>query len=228
MAARARALFALLAVAPFPAFAADTGPEASVPGGVQVVKAEEIGQGPEFLTATVTLTRVYDTKPRQVVRETLLRHDGRSRITQLEQGIEGRFADFALYHYQAGDIFRPLREGNMAFAYRLTMAEQITAQVRGYMPIPAEELVWRVVLKEDVKFAGHPCKLVLMGFSSGGRVFSLRWVWEARDLGGQPVRVVFPQGDSGILIVEFDEVSVEPFDPELRELPEGMPVMTGF
>lgn len=206
--------------------------------GVQVVKAGELGRGPDYLTATVTLTSLYEGKEPEVIRERVMRHKGRSRVDRLRrgelqegeptEGIQDRFEDFAVHDYAGGETFRPLRGENLAFAYRLSMAEQIGAQVRGYMRIPSEELVWRVVLRRDAEFRGHPCTLALVGYSAMGQVFSLRWVWEASDLDGQPVKVVFPQGDGGILIVEYEQVSDAPFGPDQLELPEDMPVMTGF
>lgn len=213
-----------------PAFAED-GEKSAPPGvrdGVQVVKAGELGRGPDYLTATVTLTKVYEDKPSQVTHEQVYRHGGRLRVNHLQRDVQTQFGDFVVHDFDTGETFRPLHDDNMAFVYRLSMAEQIGAQVRGYMPIPPEEMVWRMAVREGVTFNGHPCTLALVGYSAVGRVFSMRWVWEAADLDGQPVRVVFPQRDGGILMVEYDEVSDAPFDPKQVELPEGMPVMTGF
>jgi hypothetical protein len=140
-----------------------------------------------------------------------------------------RFDPETLYDYDRRLSFRNLSEDKITFAYRLSLKERVLAQAEGFMTTPPEEPVYRLEVNPDLSFDGHPCTLVLTGFPSpGGRVNALRWVWEAHDLDGLPVKVVFPGGGGVITIVEFLDAATAPFDDGLVQVPEGRPVMSGF
>jgi hypothetical protein len=140
-----------------------------------------------------------------------------------------RFAPETLYDYDERFSYRNLADDVITFAYRISLTERVLAQVEGFMTTPPEEAVYRLEVNPEVTFDGHPCTLVLTGFPApDGRIHALRWVWEARDLDGQPVKVVFPRGDGRIEIVEFRDATAAPFDPALVSVPEGRPVMSGL
>lgn len=140
-----------------------------------------------------------------------------------------RFDPETLYDYDRRLSFRNLSEDKITFAYRLSLKERVLAQAEGFMTTPPEEPVYRLEVNPDLSFDGHPCTLVLTGFPSpGGRVNALRWVWEARDLDGLPVKVVFPGGGGVITIVEFLDATTAPFNDGLVQVPDGRPVMSGF
>lgn len=140
-----------------------------------------------------------------------------------------RFGPETLYDYDRRLSYRNLTDDRITFAYRISLKERVRAQVEGFMTTPPEESVYRLEVNPEVTFDGHPCTLVLAGFPApDGRIHALRWVWEARDLDGQPVKVVFPRGDGSIEIVAFLDATSAPFDPALVSVPEGRPVMSGL
>jgi len=140
-----------------------------------------------------------------------------------------RFTPETLYDYDERFSYRNLADDVITFAYRISLQERVLAQVEGFMTTPPEEPVYRLEVNPKVTFDGHPCTLVLAGFPSlDGRIHALHWVWEAQDLDGLPVKVVFPRGDGSIEIVEYREATAAPFDPALVSVPEGRPIMTGL
>jgi hypothetical protein len=140
-----------------------------------------------------------------------------------------RFTPETLYDYDRRVFYRNLSEDVITFVYHLSTKERVLAQIEGFMTTPADEPVYRLEVNPNLTFDGHPCTLVLAGFPApDGRIHALRWVWEARDLDGQPVKVVFPRGDGSIDIVEFLDATGAPFDPALVSVPEGRPVMDGL
>jgi hypothetical protein len=140
-----------------------------------------------------------------------------------------RFAPETLYDYDRRVSYRKLTDDQITFAYRISPKERVLAQAEGFMTTPPTEPVYRLEVNPKVTFDGHPCTLVLTGFPSpDGRIHALRWVWEALDMDGQPVKVVFPRGDGSIEIVEFLDATGAPFDPALVSVPPGWPVMDGL
>jgi hypothetical protein len=140
-----------------------------------------------------------------------------------------RFTPETLYDYDKRESYRLLADDRITFSYVIPLRDRVLAQIEGLMTTPPEEPVYRLEVNPDVTFDGHPCTLVLAGFPSPlGRIHALRWVWEARDLDGQPVKVVFPQGDGSVLIVEYLDASGAPFDPARVQPPPDRPVMSGF
>jgi len=211
--------------------AAATGEEESGPvvhaPAERVVDGADVPQGPEFLRARVRITELHDDKPVTSREEVLYKHGTRTRV-EWAGGTDGRFADYAFYDYTTATIYRPLADDAILFSYRIVARERVLAQISGYLNTPAGEKLWRMVVNPDVSFDGHPCDLVLTGFATAGGVRALHWVWEARDLNGHPVRVVFPTGDGGIQIFEYLEASAEAFDPARVTGSGDMPVMSGF
>jgi hypothetical protein len=172
---------------------------------------------------------------REIAGDKVIRHEfdyyklgNKVRMQPPETG-DPRFRPETLYDYDQRVSYRNLSEDVITFAYRISIKERVLAQIEGFMTTPPEEPVYRLEVNPDVTFDGHPCTLVLAGFPApDGRIHALRWVWEARDLDGQPVKVVFPRGDGSIEIVEYLDATTAPFDPALVSVPAGRPVMDGL
>lgn len=182
--------------------------------------------GPAYYSATVVMTEISDTR-RTTSTSTIYKKGNMVRIESAEQA-DDRFDPVILYDYDRRLYYRTLTSDNIVFSYRIPTIERVKAQIYGLMSTPEEEPVYRLEINPDVTFEGHPSTLVLTGFSSHRGTHALRWVWEAKDLEGAVVRVVFPTGEGTILIVEHTNASAEPFDDALVSLPENVPVMSGF
>jgi hypothetical protein len=182
---------------------------------------------PPFLTARVVMTVLRDDGT-DIRTFAVRKHGNRVRVDPGKVS-DTRFTAETLFDYDRRESYRNLAGDKITFSYRIGARDRVLAQVEGLMTTPADEPVYRLEINPDLDFDGHPCTLVLAGFPSPiGRIHALRWVWEARDLDGQPVKVVFPQGDGSILIVEYRDASGAPFDPALVSVPADRPVMSGF
>ena len=145
------------------------------------------------------------------------------------EATDPRFTAETLFDYERREYYRNLADDKITFSYLIDPRDRVLAQIEGFMTTPPDEPLYRLEVNPDVAFDGHPCTLVLAGFPTPmGRIHALHWVWEAHDLDGQVVKVVFPQGDGSIRIVEYRGATDAPFDPALVSVPAGRPVMSGF
>jgi hypothetical protein len=226
----ALAAVAALALGSLPARAQPVPPPAPAPAAPEDTEAKEAPQPPpppRYLTADVVITELTDrgSKSRGFH---LRRVDDRARIDPGE-ATDPRFTAETYYDYEKREFYRNLADDRIAFSYVIDPRDRVLAQIEGLMPVPADEPVYRLEVNPDAHFEGHPCTLVLAGFPTPqGRIHALHWVWEAQDLDGQAVKVVFPRGDGSIEIVEYRGASGAPFDPALVSVPAGRPVMSGF
>lgn len=88
----------------------------------------------------------------------------------------------------------------------------------------------RIELREDT-IEGHPCDIVLsVRTIKGRREFGADYtlLWEARDLGHQPIRVAYYQANSTLFILNLRTVKLEPVDPVLLQPPQGFAGMSPF
>lgn len=183
-------------------------------------------KGPAYYSATVVMTEIgEDTR---TSRTSKIYKKGNMVRIESSNHQDDRFDPGTLYDYDGRLYYRTLTGDDIIFSYRIAILERVKAQIYGFMTTPDEESVYRLEINPDVSFDGHPSTLVLTGFPSRRGTHALRWVWEAEDMEGAQVRVVFPKGDGTIVIVEYTDASAEPFDDALVTLPENTPVMSGF
>jgi hypothetical protein len=209
--------------------ARDGPPEAAPPEATAPEAAPEPAPepAPRPFTARMVVTEVGDGT--RTGRSFAFRKLGPAVRIEADASADPRFTPETFYDYGKGEYYRMLADDDIAFAYLISDRERFMARIEGIADLPREEPVYRLEVNRDVAFEGHPCTLVLTGFRSpAGRIHALRWVWEARDLGGQAVKVVYPRADGSILIVEQRDASGAPFDPALVRVPAGRAVLSGF
>ncbi|MFQ5508729.1 MAG: hypothetical protein ACE5FN_05235 [Leptospirillia bacterium] len=183
-------------------------------------------RAPEFLSARVSVHELSDLGEKTTLFK-MKKHGNRLRLIA-DPDPDPRFVPGTWFDYDQNTYYRKLLDQDIVFSYRVVAADRILAQVYGYMTAPEEERYYRLELKQDVTYDGHPCTLSLIGFPSPRGIHALRWVWEAKDLNGFPVRVVFPQGNGVLATIEYTDLDPTPFDPALVLPPESLPVMSGF
>lgn len=184
------------------------------------------GEAPYF-QARVSMTEIHENGRQTTTTFRIFRHGPRVRL-ESDQEPDKRFLPWVLYDYGKREQYRVLTSGDIVFAYPIPPPEWVQAQIRGLLPVGKDDPVYRQEINPALTFDGHPCTLILTGFPAAGRVHGLRWVWEAQDLGGAVVRVVTPQDDGTVLMVDYLGATDTPFDGSVLELPEGAPVMSGF
>ncbi len=141
---------------------------------------------------------------------------------------ESLFVPELIYDYEQGLYYQRLESDDIFFSYQISGRERVRAQIYRWLRIPESEPTFRLEVNRNLTFDGHPTTLVLTGFVAGGRIHAMHWVWEAQDLDGLPVRVVFGETPDLIRTVEYYDIRLEDVPESRVTVPEGIPVMTGF
>ena len=192
------------------------------------VASEAIEQvAPEFLSARLHVTSV--NRIGEETRTFRFRRMDRKVLMVADQTDKGRFTPETYYDYDRREYFLKLESDDIVFSYRITDRDMAQAQIYGWIPTPDQADRFRLVVNENLTFDGHPCTLALVGYNTpGGGVLALHWVWEARDLDGEVVRVVFPEAPGRQVIVEYFDVHTDAFREDEVLPPAGLPVLSGF
>ncbi|MBI5137240.1 MAG: hypothetical protein HZA24_07875 [Nitrospirae bacterium] len=227
---RPRAAWALLVAAALLGPAAALAQEPAAPVGAAPAaasSAEAPAREPVYLAADLVITEL-DGEGAETVKRMRLHKLGNKVRTVAELAEGDRFVGDTLYDYDRGEYFRKLADQDITFSYRMLTRDRVRAQIFGFMDKPADDPEFRVKVNDDVPFDGHSCTLSLVGFPAAGRIHALHWVWQANDLDGAVVRVVFPEDYDHITIVEYLGASAAPFDPAAVQLPPDTVVMSAF
>ncbi len=155
---------------------------------------------------------------------TVLSSNGRKMVFTgkfYQNGLKVRFeptgsGEIDLFDFERASGIRLFQEDRIYFQNRLTSARLLKAAREGWIPAPPAHPEKRIFLREGVvKEKEARLYLIVMG-EKNQRSHSLRWV--TADAAALPLQVIYPASGYETVIVEYDDLRVEPvgqerFDP---------------
>ncbi len=190
-------------------------------------EAEAEPKPPLFLTATVRVTEVREGKDDRIKTFALRKHDNKVRI-ETEEAIAATFAPQTWYDYDAAESYRLVAADDILFSYHVPVVDRVTALMHGYLTPPENEPVYRLEINKELAHDGHPATLALLAIPTPSGLQGYRWVWEAADLDGLVVKIVYGLANGTVVIIEYLDADLTPFDPAEAARPADKMMMSGF
>ncbi len=151
----------------------------------------------------------------------------------------GPYEDVYIYDYVKRKQYRVILSDKIYFETTISQSGLIEAQREGLMPL--EEYPNVVVEKSklaETTFDGRPCRLYLQvrslmaaeGSNQKKKRLAVEYtfLWEATDLGNQPVRIVYTDPDYITKIIEYRNARIEQVDASLFQPPKSFPSLSPF
>jgi hypothetical protein len=121
-----------------------------------------------------------------------------------------------LYDFDRALGIRLFPEDRIYFENRLTPARMIKAAKEGWISTAAHPERWIFLREGKIKERDARLYLIVFG-EKEPKAYSLRWI--TADEAALPLQVIYPASGYETVIVEYDQLRVEPVNPEHFESP---------
>lgn len=124
-----------------------------------------------------------------------------------------------LYDFGRSEGVRIFPNDKIYFESRLSPARTLKAALEGWAPAPSTYPEKKILLKEGT-FKGEAARLFLVVLEEKEKKsYSLRWV--SADEAARPLQIVYPATDYETVIIDYDPLPSERYDPAQFEPPPG-------
>ncbi len=194
-------------------------------------------QQAEGFTADFSSTLIFKDKARTLLSGRIFASPPLVRFEPQPEEPDQAYNEIQLYDFEHQKMRRVFLDDRIYFQIELTEKARMKAMRDGWIPWKDIPTIKRrkIRLKED--FANdHPCILYLqerrleVPADQKAPVVSLEYslVWEATNLKGLPVRIIYFPPNQSIVVVDYQNMKLADLDPPLFNPPEGFLDLSPF
>ncbi|MFZ5862027.1 MAG: hypothetical protein ACOYXR_04155 [Nitrospirota bacterium] len=159
---------------------------------------------------------------------TLVLVEGTARMESADGPDRGGYAEYQLYDFVRGRVYRVLPEDRMYFDGVWSKAASAQGFLDGWAPRPDHLAVRMIPLKDD-EVDGTPARLSLMEYRIGADGSpAYAFVWSGEPPGRLPVRVAYTQRGGQTVIISYRNPQPRGVDPSEVSLPPGFVNLSPF
>jgi hypothetical protein len=162
-----------------------------------------------------------------VTTRTLLLVEGSARVESLGEPPRAGYAEYQLYDFVRGRVFRVLPNDQIYFEGAWSRAAASQGFLEGWAPRPADLAVRMIPLKAD-ELDGVPASLELIEYRLGSGPPAYAFVWAGVPPGRLPLRVAYTQRGGQTVVLSYRSVEPRAVEPSSLTVPEGFVNLSPF